>query len=239
MEQSGTPQGVPRQKCKGGNSGSVGRLKNGSAHMMRDRGDRQYPRGERSMTEGADILARVCGALDASQRDKAAAILSIEYPFTLLENVGRRYSEKLSMRVFARDGFIDRYTGSRLVFPGTLRLLSKIFPKEFPFHKNWKTDKCHFAFYELFPTIDHLVPVSRGGADCEDNWVSTSMVKNAAKANFTIEELGWHLHPFGHLNRWDGLTRWCLSQIEGQSDLDRYLLKWAEAAQAAGLGAPP
>jgi hypothetical protein len=185
------------------------------------------------MTDGSDILASVCAAIDDNRRDNAAAILSNKYPFTPLDNVGRHYSAIQSMRVFARDGFIDRYTGKRLVFPGTLRLLSKFFPIEFPFHNNWKTDACHFAFYELFPTVDHLVPVSRGGADHEDNWVSTSMVRNAAKANFTIEELGWHLLPSGDLNQWDGLTRWFLRQIEVQNDLGEsdYLRRWAEAAK--------
>jgi hypothetical protein len=35
------------------------------------------------------------------------------------------------MAVFARDGFVDRYSGERLVFPGTLRLLAKLLPNEF------------------------------------------------------------------------------------------------------------
>jgi len=41
-------------------------------------------------------------------------------------------------RIFARDGFIDRYRGSRLIFPAALRLLSHYLPAEFPFHKNGK-----------------------------------------------------------------------------------------------------
>ncbi|MFZ1427770.1 MAG: hypothetical protein WAS21_13460 [Geminicoccaceae bacterium] len=48
--------------------------------------------------------------------------------------------------MFTRDGFVDRYSGERLVFPGTLRLLAKLLPNEFPFHSNWRTDACHFAF---------------------------------------------------------------------------------------------
>ena len=185
------------------------------------------------MIEGADVLASVCAAIDDNRSATAAAILAKEYPFTPLENVGRRYSAVQSTRVFARDGFIDRYTGKRLVFPGTLRLLSTLFPQEFPFHTNWKTDACHFAFYELFPTIDHLVPVSRGGANNEDNWISTSMVRNAAKANFTIEELGWRLLPAGNLEEWDGLTKWFLGRMATQNGpgASGYLRTWAEAAR--------
>lgn len=93
------------------------------------------------------------------------------------------------MVVFTRDGFVDRYSGDLLVFPGTLRLLAKLLPHEFPFHSNWKADACHPAFWQLFPTIDHVVPVSRGGADADSNWMSTSMLRNSAKANLTLEEL--------------------------------------------------
>jgi hypothetical protein len=108
-----------------------------------------------------------------------------------------------------------------------------LLPMEFPFHKNWRTDACHFAFYELFPTIDHLVPVSRGGADSEANWISTSMIRNAAKANFTIEELGWCLLPAGDIRDWDGLTRWFLQQVTIRKELREnvYFRTWYEAAK--------
>lgn len=111
-----------------------------------------------AIPDGSDVLARVCGALDGDNPVEAASILSRDYPFRALLNAGRRYSELQCMQVFNRDGFIGRYSGKRLVFPGTLRLLSRLCPAEFPYHKNWKTDACHFAFWELCPTIDHLVP---------------------------------------------------------------------------------
>jgi hypothetical protein len=138
------------------------------------------------------------------------------------------------MRVFRRDGFIDRYSGGRLVFPGTLRLLSELLPQEFPFHPNWKSDACHFAFYELFPTVDHVVPVSRGGADDETNWVSMSMVRNAAKANFTLSELRWELVPPGEAGDWDGLVGWFLNATASRPDLSPYLRAWRAAALPTG-----
>ena len=94
-------------------------------------------------------------------------------------------------RVFARDGFVDRYSGDKLVFPGTLlRLLSALMPDEFPAHPNWKMSASHVMYWELCPTIDHLVPVARGGADNESNYVTISMLRNSAKAHWTLEELG-------------------------------------------------
>jgi hypothetical protein len=185
------------------------------------------------MREGPDVLANVCAEVDAGRANAAAVILAEEYPFVPLANVGRRYSPTQSTRLFWRDGFIDRYTGKRLVFPGTLRMLSYLFPEQFPFHNNWKTDVCHFGYYELFPTIDHLVPVSRGGEDNDQNWVSTSMLKNAAKANFTIEELGWPVFPAGDIRDWDGLTGWFMRRFADETSAvdSPYLRQWAVAAK--------
>jgi hypothetical protein len=189
------------------------------------------------MAEPADVISSACAAIAADALDQAADILTGGYPFEPLANAGRRYSAVESMRIFVRDGFVDRYTGRRLIFPGTLRLLSQVLPAQFPFHSNWKTDLCHFAYYELFPTVDHLAPVSRGGADSADNWVSTSMLKNAAKANFTLAELGWSLHPPGDLAKWDGLTSWFMDQIgkSGGPTPSPYIRQWALAARRSGF----
>jgi hypothetical protein len=185
------------------------------------------------MDDKSDILARACKAVEEQRLEQASTILATEYPFApLTKNAERKYSLSQCMEVFVRDGFIDRYSGRRLVFPGTLRLLSLLLPQEFPFHSNWKTDACHFAFWELFPTIDHVVPVSRGGLDREDNWVSTSMLLNAAKANFTPEELGWTLHQPDDVNRWDGLTGWFLRQTDLMPGSNIYLRRWRVAAEA-------
>jgi hypothetical protein len=42
-------------------------------------------------------------------------ILRKRYPFVPLANVGRRYSVGQMLGVFVRDGFVDRYSGVRLV----------------------------------------------------------------------------------------------------------------------------
>ena len=95
------------------------------------------------------------------------------------------------MDLFMRDGFIDRYTGNRLINPGVLRLLHVVLGDDFPAHPNWKVSETHLAFWELFPTVDHLVPVSRGGRDDESNWVTASMLSNQAKAQWSVDDLGW------------------------------------------------
>lgn len=185
--------------------------------------------------EKADILALVSSWLDQDDHEGARAVLRSRYPFVPVAKVTRRYTARDCMRVFLRDGFIDRYTGAQLVHPGALRLLSIVLPEEFPFHQNWDTSKTHFAFYELFPTIDHLVPVARGGPDTDTNWVTTSMLRNSAKAQWTLEELGWSLMSPGDLSVWDGLTGWFVQYLVGHPSLQRenqYLHQWFSATLA-------
>jgi hypothetical protein len=146
------------------------------------------------------------------------------YPFIPIERAIRRYTPSQCTAIFFRDGFIDRYSGARLIFPGTLRLLSKILKDDFPYHRNWRTDACHWAFYELFPTVDHKVPITRGGTNDPENLMTTSQLNNSAKANFLIEELRWTLHDPGNPQEWDGLTSWFVSQIQRDKMLlsDKY-----------------
>ena len=131
-------------------------------------------------------------------------------------------------KVFLRDGFIDRYTGNKLLFPGLIRLLTVEFPEIFKYHPNWKMSETHIIYWELFPTVDHLKPVARGGEDNEDNWITTSMIRNAAKANWELEELGWTLHEKGNLANWDGLINYFLELCNANKSYvsDKYISSW-------------
>jgi len=138
------------------------------------------------------------------------------------------------IEVFVRDGFIDRYGGERLVFPGALRLVSYLLPDTFPYHPHGHMEKGHIAFWELFPTLDHLEPLVRGGKDEMENWVCTSMRRNLLKANWRLGELGWKLHDAGDVTEWDGLLSWFIEYLEINRNLlkeSAYLRRWWNAAQ--------
>ena len=181
-----------------------------------------------------DIIAKVCSELTEGNLQQSADILRENYPFRPLAYASRTYSEVQKTRIFLRDGFIDRYSGKRLVFPGTLKILSTELPKEFPYHLNWKQDRCHIGWWELCPTVDHIVPIARGGENSDSNFVTTSMLSNSIKSNFTLDELGWSLHPRGKLEEWDGLIHWFLDYLSEHQSLmdDAYIKKWHKAAIA-------
>lgn len=164
--------------------------------------------------EPTSVLSRVCGLLANGDALAAAAVLRAEYPPPSASAARRPWPLSRTMRVFLRDGFTDRYSGKPLVFPGTLRALSLLLPEVFPYQKNWKQSEAHPAFWELYPTIDHVIPLARGGPDNEGNVVTTSMVRNAAKANWLLEELGWSTTPAPLVQDWDGLLPWFLITYE-------------------------
>ena len=137
-----------------------------------------------------EAIARICDAISGGSLDDAAALARGELPFEAFGRVRRKCTPTQAVSVFRRDGFIDRYSGQRLVFPGTLRLLSYLLPQEIPYHPHGKTTECHMVFWHLFPTVDHVHPVARGGEDRPSNWVCTSMTRNAAKSLWTLEEHG-------------------------------------------------
>jgi hypothetical protein len=132
----------------------------------------------------ADVIQRACRAAAAGQEFAARELLRTHYPFQPIPKVKRACSLRQSIAIFERDGFIARYKGTRLVFPGALYLLSVLLPEDFPSHRNGKMDRTHLAFWELFPTIDHVMPVTCGGADDESNWVCTSMRSNQIKTHW-------------------------------------------------------
>ena len=186
------------------------------------------------MTSYHKYIEEACTAIGDGAIGEARQIIKEKYPFVALKNKGRSYTDRQKTRIFVRDGFVDRYSGERLVFPPVLRIMSLLMPQEFPFQKNWKSSECHFAYWHLLPTIDHIVPVSRGGADDESNWVCTSQLRNSAKSNWLLEELGWELKKPALLSEWDGMLSWFLSYAEKEPKVleDRYVASWHRAAKS-------
>ena len=136
------------------------------------------------------------------------------------------------MQIFLRDQFTDRYSGASLVFPGTLLALAHLCGNAFPYHRNWKQSVTHPAFWELYPTIDHVIPVARGGVDDETNIVTTSMLRNSAKANWSLEELNWPRELAPLAPDWDGLLDWFQRECAARESLlrDPAIQQWHQVA---------
>ncbi len=178
--------------------------------------------------ESIEVLCNVANNLLSGESDMAKKLIHEEYPFSAQRQTKRNYSIRQMFEQFVRDGFIDRYSGKKLLNPGLLLAISEILPEDFPYHPHWSYEKCHHAYWEYYPTIDHLTPIALGGADVVENWVTTSMIHNSAKSSFTLEQLGWQLFPEGNILEWDGLSGEFILLVERNHNLlnDRKIKEW-------------
>jgi hypothetical protein len=174
------------------------------------------------------LIKNICGLLLDDKRQDCIDFANENYPFENNLSQKRKYSKYQMCKVFLRDGFIDRYSGKKLLFPGLIKIMTIEFPDIFKYQKNWKMSETHMIYWDLCPTIDHLVPVARGGQDLEQNWMTTSMVHNSAKSNWTLEEIGWELHDIGESNNWDGLVNYFLELTSKNPNYekDKYIYSW-------------
>lgn len=195
-------------------------------------------------------IAEIAAAIELGDFDKGATIAksmpprikkkkvdSTEYTRNSEEknNQARKYTYKDLIELFIRDGFIDRYTGLRLVIPPSLRIISRLIPHAFPYHSNWAEGKCHDSYWDLSATADHLRPVAAGGCDDNDNLVSTSMAANLQKNSIPLDSLGWQIHPAGDDKKWDGLSHFFVMQCELHPEVFKiqYFNQWYRAVSAA------
>jgi 5-methylcytosine-specific restriction endonuclease McrA len=161
----------------------------------------------------------VCEALEEGDRQKAGELVRSRYPFDPPVDRRKAFTKLARTRVFLRDGFLDRYSGDRLFFPPVLEVISMSIPDDFPLHTSGKMGNNHVAHWELYSSVDHVVPVARGGAHEMDNWVTTSFMHNLIKSHWRLEDLGWELLPPGRLDEWDGMLGWFLKYTEKRDDL--------------------
>lgn len=178
-----------------------------------------------------EIVKEVLQYLLKGDKVTCSQIVKERYPFSIVVTDRRSYSPLQMTKVFLRDGFIDRYSGEKLLFPGIFRILQLELPNDFPAQSNWKMKETHMVYWELFPTIDHVIPIARGGKDTEDNWVTTSMKRNSAKANWLLDEIGWTLNNPGDLKEWDGLVYLFLDLVKVYPELltNKYISTWQKA----------
>jgi 5-methylcytosine-specific restriction endonuclease McrA len=166
-----------------------------------------------------NIIKKVCENISNSDIEIAKKIIREEYPHNFIEPEKRITSSYEKLKVFLRDGFIDRYSGKKLIFPNVLRIMSEELGEVFPYHRNWKMSDCHIAYWDYCPTYDHIIPIARGGKDIAENAITTSQKNNSLKSNFLLEEIHWKIYKEGSLSDWDGMISWYMNYIESNESI--------------------
>lgn len=182
-----------------------------------------------------EIFRHISEALSSGDMTTATTLVGRAFPCSVIATPRKAWSPTSLTRIFVRDHFTDRYFGDPLVYPGALRAMSVLAPSLFPYHRNWKQSQTHPAFWSHYPTIDHVEPLARGGRDDDSNIVTTSMLHNAAKANWLLSELGWSVTDT-RTETWDGLMPWFCRVYERKPELRKvaYLRHWYVAARQLG-----
>ena len=149
-----------------------------------------------------EILEDVSKYILINNINGAKRIIETHYPFKKPIVKIRKYTDKEKMKQFVKDGFIDRYSGQKLVNPGLLKVLSYYMPDVFP--------------------------IALGGSDDKENWTTTSMLHNSIKSNWTLKQLNWKLYESGDFKVYDGLTSLFVQLVEVDETLlnDSYIYRW-------------
>lgn len=181
----------------------------------------------------AQNLIAVADAFASGDRAHAVEIAKLSFPWSPSLAARAAVVKRRALAVFRRDCFTDRYSGSKLVFPGALLACGLLLPEAFPMHPTWKVSLSHEIFWELWPVVDHIVPVTRCGSNELTNMATTSVVNNTAKGTALLAELGWELLPQPTSQTpWDGMMKWFLRVVQENPALLEHsqLRGWHEAA---------
>jgi 5-methylcytosine-specific restriction endonuclease McrA len=188
------------------------------------------PHAEQLATAVRDLVA-------ATLRNDASAaqdvLTGIGYRITEVE---RRTGVSLAttIAVFRRDSWTCRYCGARTIPIPVLRVLSALYPDEFPHHPNWKAGQYHPAYLLVTTSLDHVHPGGRAGSWTDsENLVAACWPCNTGKADLTLRELGWDLLDAETVHsQWDGLTDSypSLWQLAGAPE-ERYHRTWLRALE--------
>jgi 5-methylcytosine-specific restriction endonuclease McrA len=138
-------------------------------------------------------------------------------------------------KIYARDRYQCRYCGERVILTAVMRLLSTLYPDQFPYHANWKAHATHPAFVSRSATLDHIQSIADGGDPVDvNNLVTACWNCNRRKGDLRLSELGWSLiEPRDQ--HWQGLTELFrpLWQVAGQPPLSETDRAWMRAVETA------
>lgn len=184
-----------------------------------------------------DSLARIIKA--RIQGDDEAAFAAVNEILFKPPDLKKEQWPAMSViaKVYARDHYQCRYCGERLILTAVMRLVSRLYPDQFPYHPNWKASLTHPAFISRSATLDHIHPIASGGDPTAlDNLVTACWNCNRRKGDLELDELGWTLvEPRD--KEWKGLTELFrpLWEAAGHPPLGEDESAWMRAVNKSGI----
>jgi 5-methylcytosine-specific restriction endonuclease McrA len=164
-------------------------------------------------------------------RRLADAVAGTPDPPPPFQSRRRRLLPEQQLAIFRRDGYVCRYCGAPTVHPAALRALAWIMPETFPYDPHWRRGRSHSLFGEIAAAVDHVVPLSRGGAFRDAGNLVTSCARcQRVKGVWLPEELRWTVRPPDG-GGWNGLEDLFLALFRREME---ELAEWRDAMEALG-----
>ena len=107
-------------------------------------------------------------------------------------------SKEIQYKVFCRDNWHCRYCSDSVFFSPILKILETISPGHGYYHPNGKSDEMIPLFANKFASVDHITPVTKGGENNLDNYVTSCWECNLKFGN-KIHEEGKPQHLLNYL----------------------------------------
>ena len=117
-------------------------------------------------------------------------------------------SKEAQYQVFCRDKWHCRYCNDSVFFSPILKILESISPGHGYYHPNGKSDEMLTLFANKFASVDHVNPVTKGGKNTLDNYVTSCWECNLQYGNKSHSE-GKPVPNEIYISRgirWDGLS---------------------------------
>lgn len=121
------------------------------------------------------------------------------------EKARRSVPKRTQLEVWRRDRWTCRYCGEPVFFGPTLKLLEQIFPGRGYYHRHGKAAAMLPLFRRRWASVDHVHPVTRGGANDASNYVTACWECNLRYGNRTQTEGKPSPRPVAE-RPWDGLS---------------------------------
>ena len=197
------------------------------------------PVGTKQTTDAyLDRLADALTFLKEGDRLSADGVVA-EFKVELPQRVSRpSIPRREQVAILRRDGFTCRYCGAHVVSMAILRAIALIWPAEFPYNRNGRTDATHPIFINNSVSIDHVIPHAHGGSTTDrSNLVTACWPCNAQKGEFTLERLGWELRSPAS-DEWDGFVSsypmlWDIARVNAPPAEITYHEGWLAALTAS------
>ncbi|KQP67814.1 hypothetical protein ASF40_19990 [Microbacterium sp. Leaf288] len=121
-----------------------------------------------------------------------------------VERRARDVTDRIRAQVFLRDEMACTYCGGRCIPRNVLVAFSELFPRELPYHPNYRRGAIHPMYWALAPEADHTLAHARGGTGDIANLTTLHTMCNARKSDSLLTELPTVDRP-EHVVGWDGL----------------------------------